>query len=97
MGGNSLPFFFEVTMQLPNDIALTVQRALAEDIGTGDVTADLIPADKQSVATVITREPAVIAGVAWVNEVFQQLESPTYSETLYYYGVCATVTLHLQV
>ena len=75
MGGNSLPFFFEVTMQLPNDIALTVQRALAEDIGTGDVTADLIPADKQSVATVITREPAVIAGVAWVNEVFQQLDS----------------------
>ena len=75
MGGNSLPFFFEVNMQLPNDIALTVQRALAEDIGTGDVTADLIPADKQSVATVITREPAVIAGVAWVNEVFQQLDS----------------------
>jgi nicotinate-nucleotide pyrophosphorylase (carboxylating) len=75
MGGNSLPFFFEVNMQLPNDIALTVQRALAEDIGTGDVTADLIPADKQAVATVITREPAVIAGVAWVNEVFQQLDS----------------------
>jgi nicotinate-nucleotide pyrophosphorylase (carboxylating) len=75
MGGNSLPFFFEVNMQLPNDIALTVQRALAEDIGTGDVTADLIPADKQAMATVITREPAVIAGVAWVNEVFQQLDS----------------------
>ena len=75
MGGSSLPFFFEVNMQLPNDIALSVQRALAEDIGTGDVTADLIPADKQAIATVITREPAVIAGVAWVNEVFQQLDS----------------------
>ena len=75
MGGSSLPFFFEVNMQLPNDISLSVQRALAEDIGTGDVTADLIPADKQAIATVITREPAVIAGVAWVNEVFQQLDS----------------------
>ncbi len=75
MGGSSLPFSFEVTMQLPNDIALTVQRALAEDIGTGDVTADLIPAEQQAVATVITREPAVIAGVAWVNEVFQQLDT----------------------
>ena len=75
MGGSSLPFFFEVNMQLPNDISLSVQRALAEDIGTGDVTADLIPADTQAIATVITREPAVIAGVAWVNEVFQQLDS----------------------
>ena len=75
MGGSSLPFFFEVNMQLPNDISLCVLRALAEDIGTGDVTADLIPADKQAIATVITREPAVIAGVAWVNEVFQQLDS----------------------
>jgi nicotinate-nucleotide pyrophosphorylase (carboxylating) len=62
-------------MQLPNDIALTVQRALAEDIGTGDVTANLIPIDKQALATVITREPAVIAGVSWVNAVFQQLDS----------------------
>ena len=75
MGGSSLPFFFEVNMQLQNDISLSVQHALAEDIGTGDVTADLIPADKQAIATVITREPAVIAGVAWVNEVFQQLDS----------------------
>ena len=55
MGGSSLPFFFEVNMQLPNDISLSVQRALAEDIGTGDITADLIPADKQAIATVITR------------------------------------------
>lgn len=63
-------------MQLPNDIQTTVERALAEDIGTGDVTAGLIPADKQASATVISREDATLCGVAWFNEVFRQL-APT--------------------
>ena len=61
-------------MQLPNDIQTTVERALAEDIGTGDVTAGLIPADKQASATVISREDATLCGVAWFNEVFRQLD-----------------------
>jgi len=61
-------------MHLPNDIQQTVARALAEDIGTGDVTAGLIPADKQAVATVISREAATLCGVAWFNEVFRQLD-----------------------
>lgn len=61
-------------MQLPNDIQTTVARALAEDIGTGDVTAGLIPADKQASATVISREDATLCGVAWFNEVFRQLD-----------------------
>ena len=61
-------------MQLPNDIQATVARALAEDIGTGDVTAGLIPADKQASATVISREDATLCGVAWFNEVFRQLD-----------------------
>lgn len=61
-------------VSLPNDIQQTVARALAEDIGTGDVTAGLIPAEKQAVATVICREDAVVCGVAWFNAVFHQLD-----------------------
>ncbi|WP_430461706.1 carboxylating nicotinate-nucleotide diphosphorylase [Thalassolituus sp. LLYu03] len=57
-----------------NDIALSVQRALEEDVGSGDITAQLIPATQQAKARIITRERAIIAGVAWVNEVFRQLD-----------------------
>jgi nicotinate-nucleotide pyrophosphorylase (carboxylating) len=46
----------------PADLALQVERALAEDIGSGDLTAALIPAGIQGRATVITREPAIICG-----------------------------------
>ena len=61
-------------MLLPNDIQTTVARALAEDIGTGDVTAGLIPAAKQASATVICREAAILCGTAWFDEVFRQLD-----------------------
>ena len=61
-------------MLLPNDIQTTVARALDEDIGTGDVTAGLIPAAKQASATVICREAAILCGTAWFNEVFRQLD-----------------------
>lgn len=62
--------------RLPSDIVMVVASALREDIGAGDLTADLIPEDDVSTATIITREKAVICGIAWVNEVFRQL-SPT--------------------
>ena len=61
-------------MLLPNDIQTTVARALDEDIGTGDVTAGLIPAAKQVSATVICREAAILCGTAWFDEVFRQLD-----------------------
>ncbi|MDX9989227.1 carboxylating nicotinate-nucleotide diphosphorylase [Thiothrix unzii] len=61
-------------MLLPNDIQTTVARALDEDIGTGDVTAGLIPAAKQASATVICREAAILCGTAWFDEVFRQLD-----------------------
>lgn len=61
-------------MLLPNDLQTTVARALDEDIGTGDVTAGLIPAAKQASATVICREAAILCGTAWFNEVFRQLD-----------------------
>jgi nicotinate-nucleotide pyrophosphorylase (carboxylating) len=51
-----------------------VRWALEEDIGSGDITAELIPADKHATATIITREAAVICGRPWVDEVFRQLD-----------------------
>lgn len=57
----------------PRDIAETVARALAEDVGSGDVTAALVPAGTTARAHVITREPAVICGQPWFNETFAQL------------------------
>lgn len=55
-------------------ISENVRSALAEDVGTGDITAQLIPAEAQATAHVITRDAAVICGQAWVNEVFRQLD-----------------------
>ena len=59
---------------LPPDIAAQVERALAEDVGSGDVTAALIPANARATATLLTRESAVLCGTAWVNEAFNQLD-----------------------
>lgn len=55
-------------------IAANVRAALEEDIGTGDITAMLIPLEQQAKAQVITREDATICGVDWVNEVFNQVD-----------------------
>ena len=64
----------ELTDQLRADIERTVRWALEEDIGSGDITAELIPADKTASATIITREAAVVCGRPWVDEVFHQLD-----------------------
>lgn len=50
-----------------------VRDALAEDIGSGDLTANLV-ADDDLTAIVIAREPAVICGQDWFNETFRQLD-----------------------
>lgn len=60
--------------QLLSDIPATVRTALLEDIGDGDITARLIPAEQQAKARVICRDDAVICGVRWVNEVFHQVD-----------------------
>jgi nicotinate-nucleotide pyrophosphorylase (carboxylating) len=52
----------------------TVRGALAEDIGDGDITAELIPAEREAMAQVICRENATICGEPWVNEVFRQVD-----------------------
>jgi nicotinate-nucleotide pyrophosphorylase (carboxylating) len=58
----------------PADLALQVERALAEDIGSGDLTAALIPAAIHGRATVITREPAIICGRPYVDASFKSLD-----------------------
>jgi len=60
------------------EIAQSVKLALHEDLNglsaaEGDITANLIPEDKQAKAIVITREDAVFCGQAWTQEVFRQL------------------------
>ncbi|WP_231757879.1 carboxylating nicotinate-nucleotide diphosphorylase [Microbulbifer elongatus] len=62
---------------IPNlaaDIQRSVSAALAEDVGDGDITAQLIPADRTARARVITREDCVFCGRPWVEEVFRQLD-----------------------
>ncbi|MGH8307853.1 MAG: carboxylating nicotinate-nucleotide diphosphorylase [Gammaproteobacteria bacterium] len=59
---------------LPNDISASVRHALAEDIGDGDLTAALIDANARARGQVISREPAIICGSAWFEEVFRQLD-----------------------
>lgn len=60
--------------ELGAEIEANVRAALREDIGSGDITAQLIPAGRLAHARVITREPAVICGTAWVDAVFRQLD-----------------------
>ena len=62
------------SLTLPNDIDATVRIALQEDIGSGDVTASLIPAARRCTALVVCREAAVLAGAPWFDRVFQQLD-----------------------
>jgi nicotinate-nucleotide pyrophosphorylase (carboxylating) len=52
----------------------TVAHSLREDIGDGDITAQLIAADTRASGRVITREHAIIAGREWVDEVFRQVD-----------------------
>lgn len=71
-------------VSLLHDITKTVTWALCEDLGvnsyhelatSSDITAELIPLENQAVANIISRDECVICGVAWVNEVFKQLDS----------------------
>ena len=59
---------------LSEDITKSVTIALAEDIGSGDITAQLIPAEQLAEANIITRESCIFCGKAWVEEVFHQLD-----------------------
>lgn len=62
-------------MKLPANISQQVKLALEEDIGNGDITAQLIPENATSVANVICRDNALLSGVAWFEEVFRQIDN----------------------
>lgn len=62
---------------LVEHIQSQVAFALEEDIGSGDITAQLIPNDQEITATIISREAAVLCGKAWVEEIFSQLGNRT--------------------
>ncbi len=55
-----------------------IKNFLAEDIGSGDITASIIPATTQATAIVITREKMVLCGQAWFDAIFKAL-NPTIS------------------
>jgi len=61
--------------ELPDDIEFVVANALAEDLGDGDLTAALIPRDRIGRARLVSREPAVLCGRPWFDEVYRQLDA----------------------
>ena len=66
---------FDFSAQAVQELAARdVARALAEDVGDGDLTAGLVPAGRRARARVIAREPAVICGAPWVAEAFRQVD-----------------------
>lgn len=67
--------------RVPTDQVLRdVERALEEDIGSGDVTADLLAATETAHARVITREPAILCGQAWFEACFHRLDAQSTCE-----------------
>ena len=68
--------------ELPPDLSSSVRRALSEDIGKGDLTAELIPEQNLASASVISREEAVLCGSAWFDEVFKQVDERVQVEWL---------------
>jgi len=61
--------------ELPADLAQQVEAALREDLGSGDVTAALVPAAQRVRGSVVAREAAVLCGRAWAEETFRQLDT----------------------
>ncbi|HUE11884.1 MAG TPA: carboxylating nicotinate-nucleotide diphosphorylase [Steroidobacteraceae bacterium] len=61
-------------MPVPKDLPQQIDRALEEDIGSGDLTAALIPADATGRAATITRESAIICGIPYVDATFARID-----------------------
>lgn len=62
------------SQSLSDAISRNVTLALEEDIGNGDITAQLVASDCQGEARIMAKESATLCGVAWVVEVFRQLD-----------------------
>lgn len=65
----------EQPLHLPANLCDQVRQTLVEDVGSGDINAQLIPENTKASAQVISRETAVICGSAWFDEVFRQLDT----------------------
>ena len=61
-------------------IAKVVTQALAEDIASGDITAELISADVQARSRIVTREDGILCGTAFALEAFQQIDPSCHVE-----------------
>ena len=64
---------FPSAAELSAEIARNIAAALTEDVGTGDLTAALIPSDRLGTASVIAREAAIVCGIDWFNAAFAAL------------------------
>ena len=71
---NSKKHFYTAKPDFFRDLESNVAGALAEDIGSGDINAALVPANRMALAKIIARESGVICGRPWVDEVFRQLD-----------------------
>jgi nicotinate-nucleotide pyrophosphorylase (carboxylating) len=77
---------------LASRIGRDVRDALAEDLGSGDVTAQLIPEDRIWKASVYSRENAILCGSDWFDAVFQQLDARV--EVVWYAADGAAIAPH---
>jgi len=59
----------------PGDVSAVVSAAIAEDLGAGDLTADLIDPNARGRAQIVARESAILCGRAWVDETFHQIDT----------------------
>ncbi len=80
---------------LDEPLLQTVRSALAEDVGSGDITAHLIPENHSAHASVICREPAVLCGMAWFNAVFAELDTRVQVDWHVHDGAQAVAGQHL--
>lgn len=69
-----MSFLTPAVPRVPDDLMTGVERSLTEDIGSGDVTAQLVPAGQAMQARILAREAAVLCGRPWVDAVFRRLD-----------------------
>lgn len=67
----------QLPLSLQQLVSSDVARALEEDVGSGDLTAQLVPVGEQATATIISREAAILCGTPWANEAFKQVSRET--------------------
>ena len=68
------PVYAAPENSLEQEIARNVATAIAEDVGGGDLTAQLVPAGLSATASVISREDAVLCGTQWFEQCFKTLD-----------------------